>query len=154
MPGDPTEKITLFALHPARDPTPAHLLADATRQKLVGFYLDLFELSPDQTRIALVSEKARVAVMTLATGALQTVQDREAETAHTLPTWRTKLELTYMAPKDKQQSHIVCQDLAGKTQQVLSATWPNDITNGWLAKGKEGGKPEAQQKRADPDEKD
>ena len=126
----------VFAIDPARGPGITDVLPAGSLKQLEGFLLDLMELSPDQTRIALPTEKGRIALVALASGEVRILQGQDLKEPIVRPTWRTNDEITFLAPPPAGQDRgplTAHQPSDGKTR-ALSETWPSPITDRWLGK--------------------
>lgn len=131
-PVNPTKDVGLFILDESEDSGPQPIPIK-TKEDGAQYFVDLFELSPDETRAAMVNPRGHVAILVLATGKVRLVQPEGVKPSNTRPTWRSKDELTYMAPKDKRQHKIVLHDLAADKVVTLSETWPAELVDEWLA---------------------
>ena len=97
---DMPQRWSLFSLDPSKRATVSRVLARQSEIDLPDMAY-LFEVSPDETRAAVVGDKGRVAVVTLATGDVRMVQPMEsASEGHglkfkTVPKWRSNEELCF-----------------------------------------------------------
>jgi hypothetical protein len=97
--------------------------------------LDLFQLSPDEARVAVLNPQGRAAVMDLATGKVDSGSATRLELPAGLPAWRSNEELCFVAEvKDadgaKSRPQVVLQTRDGV--RVLSKDWPDAVRRGWL----------------------
>ena len=124
----------IFAIDPARGPGITDVLPSGSLKQLEGFLLDLMELSPDQTRIALPTEKGRIAVAALANGEVRVMQDQDLQEPIIRPTWRTNDEVTFLAPPPAGQDRgpVVVYSLSNGKTRILSETWPAQVMERWL----------------------
>ena len=121
----------LFALDPLRQSTISRLVPRSAERE-VGDGMDYFELSPDETKVAVPGSKGEVTVLTLASGELTRAQPREDLDGKLLmlPTWRSDTELCFLVPakgrtgKDRRAEIVLFSE--GKTRS-LSADWPEEL---------------------------
>jgi hypothetical protein len=145
----------LFALDPERQAAVIPLIPRAMQDSLPD-NADFYETSPDGKRIAISGEKGAVAVLTLATGKLDTVQaagkkeavsapdknseslsqykEQEAASDDTLsvPVWRSASELCFIFRTNGQPAQVALWNHG--TNRVLSANWPPEARKGFLDK--------------------
>jgi len=92
-----------------------------------------YEPSPDGKRIAILNEEGAVAILTLATGAVETVQAAGSDDIVSAPVWRSAGELCFISTTTNGQPAQVVLWNNG-TNKVLSATWPAEARKGFLDK--------------------
>jgi hypothetical protein len=118
---DMPQQPQLFALDPERQTAVIPLIPRSAQERLPakpGYY----ETSPDGKRIAILADKGAVVVLTLATGALDTVQAAGADDAVSAPVWRSAGELCFIAATNGQSAQVALW--SNGTTRVLSANWP------------------------------
>jgi len=131
IPGD----FTLFSWDPADLKVFRKVLAPET-EKLVGGLLHLFQLSPDETRLAVPVGEGLVAVVDLASGKVTKVSDATmAGRPVMIPVWRSNEELCFVAPAGSKLAspggaEVVLWSPAGS--RCLSKDWPDSVTKGFL----------------------
>jgi WD40 repeat protein len=91
-----------------------------------------YETSPDGKRIAILADKGAVAVLTLATGALDTVQAPGDDDTVSAPAWRSASELCFISTTNGRPAQVALWD--NGTTRVLSANWPAAARKGFLDK--------------------
>lgn len=127
--GDQREQ--LFAVDPARQATLVRLVP-RKRESDLPQQLVFFEVSPDEQRVVLGTSKGEVAVLTLASGAVEPIQGAGSKELQSAPVWRPDGELTYVrrpaAPKTPGPVGRVEFVLRrGETETVLSAGWTDEM---------------------------
>jgi len=128
---DMPEQPQLFALDPERQAAVIPLIPRSVQDSLPakpGFY----ETSPDGKRIAILAEKGALAVLTLATGELDTVQAAGSEDTVSAPAWRSSGELCFISATNGQPAQVALW--SNGTTRVLSAAWPPEARKGFLDK--------------------
>lgn len=128
---DMPQQPQLFALDPEREAAIIPLIPRSVQNSLPS-KLDFYETSPDGKRIAISGEKGAVAVLTLATGALETVQAAGKEDTVCVPAWRSASELCYIFTTNGQPAQAALWSHG--TNRVLSANWPSEARKGFLDK--------------------
>jgi hypothetical protein len=126
---DMPQQPQLFALDPEREAGVIPLIPRSVQGRLPakpGFY----EISPDGKRVAIFAEKGAVAVLTLATGALDTVQAAGSVDTASAPAWRSASELCFISTTNGQPAQVALWN--NGTTRVLSANWPAEARNGFL----------------------
>lgn len=118
---EPSEQ--LFAIDPSRQVTLTRLIPRAQESKLPR-RLAYFEVSPDERRILFGTYKGEVAVLTLATGEVETIQ-AAGEDLQGAAQWRNAEEFTYVRRSPVRDGELVIRK--GKEERVLSTAWPNDL---------------------------
>ena len=100
--------------------------------------LAAFAPSPDGKRIAIVESGSDVvAVLDVATGALEVVSPKHGGKSRTLPAWRGNNELYFAAlPQPDATRPEVLRWRQGSTPQVFSSAWPGEVVKGLVEKGK------------------
>jgi len=136
---DPQHALSTAALEKPNDvkPAPAPEAASGVRYRL-----DLFQLSPDEMRLALFSSQDRIAIVELATGKVDAAPSEPAGlwptqggTSSGLPAWRSNQELCFVAVTKgaagaKGRLEVVLWSREGA--RVLSKDWPEAVRKGWL----------------------
>ena len=98
-----------------------------------------FEVSPDGQRVAVASEKGKVAVFTLASGYVWYIQPEEEQGQdaglRTVPTWRSNDELCFAVPKGSKdgspdRAEIVLRSEKGV--RCISKNWPESLVEDFL----------------------
>jgi WD40 repeat protein len=100
---------------------------------------NLFELSPDGTKIAILFDEGRVAVLDVTSSFLTHMQGLSLEPfnskgdAYTMPSWRSNSELTFVRP-GKEGLEVVRSDIEAVQPHVviLSAMWGYEVKGKWL----------------------
>ena len=100
--------------------------------------LAYFAPSPDGRQIAVVESGSDVvAVLDVATGALEVVSLKRSGKSRTLPAWRGTDELYLAAlPKPDSTRPEFLRWRRGSTPQVFSSAWPDEVVKGLIEKGK------------------
>jgi len=127
---DMPQQPQLFALDPERQTAVIPLIPRSVQNSLPDnpcFY----EPSPDGKRIAISTQKGAVVVLTLATGALATVQAAGKGDMASAPAWRSASELCFVSTTTNGQPSQVALWNNGTTR-VLSANWPPPARKGFL----------------------
>jgi hypothetical protein len=98
--------------------------------------LDAFEVSPDGKRVSFLGDKHQVAILTLASGNVQTVQPPvESDLDDTLPVWRSSNQLCYLSfPTNSAGGPPEFKLWQDGFVPTLSADWPADVRKGLLEK--------------------
>ncbi len=98
--------------------------------------LAAFTLSPDGRRIAIVeSGSDSVAVLDVASGALEVVSPKRGWKSKMLPSWRGTNELYFAAlPSSSTNRPELFRWRTGSTPQAISTNWPGAIVNSLLEK--------------------
>jgi Tol biopolymer transport system component len=126
MPQEPQ----LFALDPERQTAVIPLIPRSVQNSLPDkpcFYVP----SPDGKRIAISADKGAVVVLTLATGALDTVRVAGKRDLESAPAWRSASELCFVSTTTNgQPAQLVLWN--NGTTRVLSANWPPQARKGFL----------------------
>jgi hypothetical protein len=134
-PADVPRDFTLFSWDPADPKVFRKVLAPET-EKLVGGLLHLFQLSPDETRVAVPVREGLVAVVDLASGKVTKVSDAPmAGRPVMIPVWRSNEELCFTAPAGSKlaspgAAEVVLWSPAGS--RCLSKDWPDSVAKGFL----------------------
>lgn len=128
---DMPRRASLFTIDPARQATVARLIPrDAEANLPDGLAVGGFEVSPDASRIAVSdSRKSIVCVLTVASGAIESVVNQPDAELRSLPVWRNSQELCLIVPPKYEAGspdryEIVLwsgRDRAG----CLSCRWPS-----------------------------
>lgn len=122
----------LYLLDPERPVTLTRLIPHGV-QDIVPKELSLFEISPDEKRIALIDENAFV-VFNVAAGTVDIVSNK-TDLSDTVPVWRSANELCFITAPNT--------NLPKKTQvvlwnnnkiRVISSNWPAEIREKFLDK--------------------
>jgi len=128
---DMPQQPQLFALDPEREAGVISLIPRSVQESLPSkpcFY----EPSPDGKRIAIFAEKGAVAVLTLATGALDTVQAAGSDDTASAPAWRSASELCFISTTNGQPAQLALWN--NGTTRALSANWPAEARKEFLDK--------------------
>ncbi|MGP8200361.1 MAG: hypothetical protein ACLQU4_12770 [Limisphaerales bacterium] len=128
---DMPQQAELFALDPERQAAVIPLIPRSVQNSLPA-NPDFYETSPDGKRIAISGAKGAVAVLTLATGKLDTVQAGGKDDTVCVPAWRSAGELCYVFTTNGQPAQVALW--SNGTNRVLSANWPADARKGFLDK--------------------
>ncbi|MGA2556329.1 MAG: hypothetical protein ABSG04_08645 [Verrucomicrobiota bacterium] len=128
---DMPEHVQLFALDPERQAGVIPLIPRSV-QEILPAKPSFYEASPDGKRIAIFAEKGAVAVLTLATGALDTVQAAGSDDTASAPAWRSAGELCFISTTNGQPAQLALWN-NGMTR-VLSTAWPAEARKGLLDK--------------------
>ncbi|MCK4849890.1 MAG: hypothetical protein KAT11_00995 [Phycisphaerae bacterium] len=135
---DMPSRLSLFAVDPAKQPTVIRILPRGAELEVADM-VNLFEVSPDETRLAIVGAKRQVTVLTLATGQVLTVQPDEeprrgiGETKiRTIPKWRSANELCFAVPPGSKygspnRAEVVLWSPDG--YRCISKDWPDSLTS-------------------------
>jgi Tol biopolymer transport system component len=128
---DMPQQPQLFALDPEREAGVIPLIPRSVQESLPtkpGYY----EPSPDGKRIAIFADKGAVAVLTLATGALDTVQAAGSDDTGSAPAWRSASELCFISTTNGQPAQLALWN--NGTTRALSANWPAEARKEFLDK--------------------
>jgi hypothetical protein len=128
---DMPQQPQLFALDPERETGVIPLIPRSVQGSLPAkpaFY----EISPDGKRVAVFATKGAVVVLTLATGALDTVQAAGSVDTASAPAWRSASELCFISTTNGQPAQVALWN--NGTTRVLSANWPAEARSGFLDK--------------------
>ncbi len=126
---DMPQRATLFSFDPDKQPTVSRVIPRGSEASLPdGLSAGIFEVSPDEKRIAVQGTKATVSVIILATGEVQEVLKEPDAEVKSAPAWRNSEELTIVVPPKSKwgspnRDEIVlwcCHDKA----KCLSCDWP------------------------------
>lgn len=127
---DMPQQPQLFALDPERQTAVIPLIPRSVQSSLPDkpyFYVP----SPDGKRIAILADQGAVVVLTLATGALDTVQAAGKHNLESAPAWRSAGELCFISTTTNgQPSQLVLW--SNGTTRALSAHWPPAARKGFL----------------------
>lgn len=130
---DLPQRQQLFCLDPGRQCTLTSLVPLSVQEQLPAS-LTYFEVSPDEKRVAVGGDKGAVAIFTLATGDVISVQSTTDTDLKSLPGWRSATELCYVAVQPAATNANKFEAAlwqAGQTN-ILSRTWPEAARKGWL----------------------
>ncbi|UCG16537.1 MAG: PD40 domain-containing protein [Phycisphaerales bacterium] len=131
---DTPQDLALFALDPDKRPTVARVTTRQAQPEL-GEGIGFFEVSPDETKIAVPGDKGAVMVYKLVSGHVETVRtgwEFEGDLP-TLPVWRSDDELCFAAPGESpNRAEIVLWSEKGA--RPLSKQWPASVVEGFLTK--------------------
>jgi hypothetical protein len=128
---DMPQQPQLFALDPEREAGVIPLIP-ASVQEILPAKPGFYETSPDGKRIAIFAEKGAVVVLTLATGALDTVQAAGSDDTASAPAWRSASELCFISTTNGQPAQLALWN--NGTTRVLSANWPAEVRKGFFDK--------------------
>lgn len=130
------ERQTLFTVDLDAPATVARLLPAQSEAKLPSG-ASFFELNPAQTRLAVPGDDGSVAIVTLATGDVQSVrpEDAASDKLRTVPSWRTDDELCFaVGPgssfSSAERAEIVLWSPAGV--RTISRDWPEAVVKDLL----------------------
>lgn len=139
---DMPDRAGLFVIDPGRTPGVARLVPRQAAASLPSA-VNLFELSPDEQHICVPGADGQIAVLTVATGEIQTLlPGSDAEDLATQPSWRSDTELCFAlrgsATGDHARSEIVLckiEPSSGEAQRrMISQAWPEAVVRGFLQK--------------------
>jgi len=139
---DMPEQTTIFSVDPARRATVARAVPSEAAASLPSI-ADIFEVSPDGTRVAIASERGEVSVLTLATGHVVHVQPDQEPGPHdyglyirTMPNWRSKDELCFAAPPHTSHGSPDSAEIVLWSEKdgyrCISKNWPESVRKGFL----------------------
>lgn len=120
----------LFALDPARQATLVRLVP-RKREANLPKSLAFFEVSPDEKQVLFGDFNGAVAVLTLASGEVEEVQDAAKDNLQGQPVWRAAGEFSYtrrVADRAAVRKAEIVLRTGGK-DRVISAGWPDDFVN-------------------------
>ena len=131
---DLPKDLTLFALRLLPSPTIERLIP-AALQPLLPDRLDLFTVSPDGKKVALLGRDGAVSVFFLETGALLPLQSdlkalvEDSNFDALVPAWRSSDELTFVVPAgdpagSAHRAEVVIGTLSGG-KRAISKAWPD-----------------------------
>lgn len=126
--------LTLFALTPGETSVIKRVIPASADARLPD-RADLFELSPDQKLVAVPGEKGRISVVTLATGEVNEVIDKDdSDGLRTVPVWRNSGQLSWVSPANSALTNSARDEVilwsAGGKAVTISGKWPNDVIDG------------------------
>jgi hypothetical protein len=130
---DLPQRQQLFALDPERQSTLTPLVPRGTHEQLPAG-LSFFEVSPDDKRVAFGGDKGMVAVLTLASGNVEVLQNSSDTELKSVPSWRSATELCYVGAQESKTNAIKWEVMLagnGKTN-VISRQWPEQFRKGLL----------------------
>jgi hypothetical protein len=143
---DMPNRTTLFAVDPQRPATLVRILPRSTEAE-VPQGANYFEVSPDQQRVSIPGPQG-VAVVALASGAVEKALVAEDYSVFFVPTWRSPQELCFAVEKGAKlgspnRREVVLWSSDGA--RLLSKTWPDEMVTALLKKqgDSEPGKPPA-----------
>jgi hypothetical protein len=128
---DMPQQPQLFALDPERQAAVIPLIPRSVLESLPAKPV-FYDVSPDGKRVAILADKGAVAVLTLATGALDTVQVAGADDTASAPVWRSASELCFISTTNGQPAQVALWN--NGTTRVLSANWPPQARKEFLDK--------------------
>ena len=134
-PADMPQDFALFSLDLANPKALQAVFTPEVRGEVGGTW-DLFQLSPDETRISIPDPKGLVAILDLATGKVTRVSDEAMKgRLATIPVWRSKEELCFVVPAGSKLGapggdEVVLWSPAGS--RCLSKDWPDSVAKGFL----------------------
>ena len=119
----------LYLLEAAARPSLRRLFPASLDPKLPA-RTDLFELSPDETRLAVSDGKGQVCVVSISGGDFTVVPGTTQEDLRTIPVWRNDGQLCFLLPASaaRPRDAVVLWSPQGTT--VLSRDWPDDVVKG------------------------
>ena len=133
---DLPSQLTLFALRPGATPT----LESVVRPEAilpVPNRIDRFSVSPDRKKVAFLTGRGQVSVVSLDTGEVVSLQDAsvypdKGEYTQLIPNWRNANEVTCVVPvADRSGSsgraEVVLVNLNGQ-KTAISKSWPSTMT--------------------------
>jgi hypothetical protein len=123
----------LFAVDLAHQPTLVRMIPRKKEQDLPQS-LTFFEVSPDERQVLFGTFKGHVCLLTLATGEVQEIQAGVKDNLQGAPVWRKSGEFTYTrrtvtkdGGKPVREAEVILR--SGKTEKVLSQSWPDAMVN-------------------------
>ena len=133
--GDMPNRMALFAADPERPATLVRLLPQSAETE-VPQGANYFEVSPDGQRVSIPGPQG-VAVVTLATGAVEKALAAEGYDVFFVPTWRSAQELCFAveagaALGSPNRREVVLWSSGGA--RLLSKGWSDDLITGLLKK--------------------
>jgi hypothetical protein len=128
-----SQPLSLFSLEPAG---PKMVRLHFTAEARNGSYgsLELFQLSPDETRIAFPSQKGIISIVDLATGQVTKSEDASAP-LKTIPVWRSNDELCFVVPRGSNSGSPTRQEVvlwSPTETRCISKDWPQPVAKGLL----------------------
>lgn len=120
----------LFALDPTRQATLVRLVP-RKREANLPKSLAFFEVSPDEKQLLFGDFNGAVAVLTLASGEVEEVQDAAKDNLQGQPVWRAAGEFSYTrraADKAAARKVEIVLRTGGK-DRAISAGWSDDLVN-------------------------
>jgi hypothetical protein len=128
----------LFAVDPARQATLVRLVPRKQEQNLPQT-LAFFEVSPDEKQVLFGGVEDEVAVLTLATGEVERVQDKtDKQSLQGQPVWRKDGEFSYTrrtakkdGPTPTRKAEVMLR--SGGKDRLLSGSWPDQLVNQLVA---------------------
>ena len=96
---------------------------------------DLFQLSPDEARVAVLSGQGLISIVELATGKVEAKVAPSCVLPAGLPVWRSNQELCFVAQVEgaegaKGRPEVVLWTSVGV--RAISKDWPEAVRKGWL----------------------
>lgn len=139
---DMPDRAGLFTIDPGRTPGVTRLIP---RQAAASFpdAVGMFEVSPDEQRICVPGGNGEIAVLTIATGDVQTYLSSDtADGVKTWPCWRSDTELCFAVHGhgggNAARSEIVLCKVndqgESSERKIISKDWPENIVLGFLQK--------------------
>lgn len=100
----------------------------------VDMAVPLFEISPDETRALIPCAGGRLVVYNIQTGETTRLQESETGPIKALPTWRGNDEVCHAVGASEGTPTSVARVMMWKdgSWRVLSADWPETMTDKWL----------------------
>jgi Tol biopolymer transport system component len=128
-------KQQLFMLDPQRHASLVHVVP-VPLQDNISEELVFFEVSPDESQVLFLSkERYTVDVLTIATGEIEEVAQRDENKSAGLPSWRAQGEVVYFkgypsidGKKPARSFEIVVKK--GKEERILSSSWSDAFLKG------------------------
>jgi hypothetical protein len=121
----------LFIIDAERQSTLVRVIPRSEEEQMPGS-LSLFEVSPDERRVAVAGENGDMRVLTLSTGEIETVQEAGQYGLEAAPAWRSADELTYAkrnprieGKQPERKAEVVLRK--GSEETVLSQSWSNEM---------------------------
>jgi len=126
--------LTLFSVG-LEAPRSIEKVLTAEAEKRGGDRLDLFQVSPDETRVCIPNENGGITVADLATGKVIELGAEDTDIDATIPVWRSKDELCFVVKKDSKlgtakRNEMVLWSSSGT--RCISKDWPESIAKGFL----------------------
>jgi len=124
---------TLFAVDPGKRATVTRVLTRQAEEQLPDA-VNQFQLSPDETRVAIPGTGGQVSVVTLADSTVTEVREKKGkDSPRMVPVWRNNQELCFAAPNDgeaakKRAGEVVLWSSAGV--RAISKAWPDEVVKG------------------------
>jgi len=130
--GPPSGKPALFLLKEGKHTTPERLWPPS-RDGMFPDRADLFEISPDETRVSLPGEDGRVCILSLENREVTVVVERNPAGLKAVPVWRKDGYLSLVMPKGSALGSSGRDEIVlwkPRKHRVLSRNWPDEVLAG------------------------